>query len=119
MRKSIWIKTYFQGLHHWPECPHEDVKFLRDKHEHCFHVRVAIQVSHDDRDLEFIQVREFINSLIDLMYGEDKIKDLGHKSCEMIGSELWVCIASHKPQWKIASIEVSEDGRVGALLEDD
>lgn len=118
MKTSIWVKTCFQGLHYWPECPHEEVSFLRNKHRHTFHVKVVLSVSHDDRDLEFFQVKDRVDAALDVLYDGYRTKDLGHKSCETIARELWD-ILEEIHQWSIVSVEISEDGEVGAVLENE
>ena len=55
MRKTfVVVKTTFSALHAWPECPYEDVAFLRTPHRHVFYVTMKIQTT-EDRELEFIR----------------------------------------------------------------
>lgn len=62
-KMSIVVKTQFEGLHLWSHAPSE-VGFLRTPHRHIFYVEVEMEVSHDDRDLEFILVKRSIDSFL-------------------------------------------------------
>lgn len=104
----IWITTQFEGFHKYPDAP-EEVSFLREIHRHIFHVKVWIEIFHDDRDIEFILFKRFINSII-------KEKNLDYKSCEMISDDLYREIADKYPNRKI-KIEISEDSENGSYTE--
>lgn len=117
MKRRIWIKTSFKGTHNWPECPYEDVSFLRDRHFHIFHIKVTIEVSHNDRDIEFIRFKNFIDDCLPCMYSlNNRVYELGRKSCEDIANDLHDEIISFYPQ-RPMTIEVSEDEHVGAVVE--
>jgi hypothetical protein len=100
----IWITTQFEGFHHYPNAP-EGVEFLQLEHRHMFKLKVWIQVFHNDRDIEFILFKRFIDGLI-------KNGQLNHKSCEMISDDLHGQIRNSYPNRTIW-IEVSEDGENG------
>ena len=34
IKQFIEIKTDFEAIHNWPECPFEDVDFLKHPHRH-------------------------------------------------------------------------------------
>jgi hypothetical protein len=79
-------------------------------HRHIFHFRVAIDVFHDDRDIEFIQFKRWLEAL----YSGD-ILTLNHRSCEMIGEELANQIHDKYPGRSI-TISVAEDNENGAIM---
>ena len=60
-QKKIWVTFRREGIHCFPAAATdpklEDVAFLASPHRHIFHFRVAIDVFHDDRELEFIQFK--------------------------------------------------------------
>lgn len=105
--KFIFINTSFEGFHSYPDAPNE-VEFLRVNHRHIFHVKVAIEVFHNERDIEFILFKRFIESLI-------KTNDFNSKSCEMISDELYKDVAEAYPNRNI-EITVSEDGENGSEI---
>lgn len=85
MKIYIVIKTSFEAIHCWPDCPYESVSFLRNKHRHVFHVIMKWAVSHQDRDKEFIIVKRKVQEYINKHWSG---QDLGKKSCEMMATEL-------------------------------
>jgi len=119
-KRMIFVTFQKEGVHLYPGSDTDpnlatkdeyDVGFLGYVHRHIFHFTVWIEVFHDDRELEFIQFKRWLESL----YSE-KTLDLNHKSCEMISDDLNRVITerySHRDVW----IEVSEDGENGAYTE--
>jgi len=87
-----------------------DVSFLGYPHRHIFHFRVWIDVFHNDRDVEFIQFKRWLENL----YSTGTIQ-LDFKSCEMIADDLYVQIAGRYPGRSVW-IEVAEDGENGCLI---
>ena len=56
MTTEIVVKFQFEGVHSWPECPHEDVAFLRVPHRHVFHV-TATAKEEESREIEIIRFK--------------------------------------------------------------
>lgn len=108
----IWVTFKKKGLHRYPAAAIDsnlsDVSYLGYEHRHLFGFKVAIQVFHDDRDIEFHQFLNWLESLY-----ETSILTLNHKSCEMISDDLAVQIQAKYPGRKII-INVDEDGEVGS-----
>ena len=111
-----------EGIHKYPAALTDpklntkdeyDVSFLGYPHRHMFHFRVAIEVFHNDRDIEFIQFKRWLENL----YGLGTI-ELDYKSCEMIADDLYQQIALRFPN-RFVIIEVSEDGENGCRIEYD
>lgn len=118
----IWVTFQKEGVHCYPAAATDpklatgdwdDVSFLGVPHRHIFHFRVAIEVFTDDRDIEFIQFKRWLERLY-----SGEILALDHKSCEMISDELYLEITKKYPGRRI-TIEVSEDGENGAYAEYD
>ena len=62
--KMIWVTFSKEGSHKYPAALDDpksatgdeyDVSFLGYPHRHIFHLKVAIEVFHDESDIEFIQ----------------------------------------------------------------
>lgn len=115
--KFIWVTFQQEGMHRYPAALDDpklktgdeyDVSFLGHPHRHIFHFRVAIEVTHNDRDIEFIQFKRWLQNLIK--------HDLDYKSCEMISDDLFAAINERYPNRKV-KIEVSEDGENGSSCE--
>ena len=119
-KRWIWVTFQKEGIHKYPAALEDpalatgdeyDVSFLGYPHRHKFHFRVAISVVHNDRDIEFIQFKRWLEDL----YGDGEVLDLNYKSCEMIADDLYLQIASRYPGRKV-TIEVSEDGENGCTI---
>jgi len=118
--KMIWVTFRKEGIHKYPAALDDpklatggadDVSFLGYIHRHIFHFKVAIEVYHDDRDIEFIQFKRWLESL----YADGTLQ-LDYKSCEMICDDLARTINKKYPGRKI-KLTVSEDGENGATIE--
>jgi hypothetical protein len=121
-QRQIWVTFQREGIHCYPAAATDpqlatgdryDVSFLAHPHRHIFHFRVWISVNHNDRDIEFIQFKRWLESLYS---GEANCLRLDYKSCEMIADELYVQIADRYPDRDV-SIEVSEDGENGCMID--
>jgi hypothetical protein len=112
-KRMIFVTFQREGIHCYPAAATDpnlaDVSFLASPHRHMFHFNVAIQVFHNDRDLEFIQFKRWLDNLY------TGVLELNRKSCEMISDDLYEQIASRYPDRDIA-ITVSEDGENGATI---
>jgi len=112
--KMIWVKFQHEGIHRYEAALTDpnlaDVKFLGHDHRHIFHFKVAIEVFHDDRDIEFIQFKRW---LMDLYNGA---LEFDHQSCEMLADNLSKKIQRKYPGRKLI-IDVSEDDENGVTVE--
>jgi hypothetical protein len=111
MSKMIWVTFQKEGIHKYPAAltdpKLESVSFLGYPHRHIFHFKVSIEVFHEDRDIEFIMFKRWLET----MY-EEKTLELDFKSCEMIADDLFAVIKKRFSGRDIA-ITVSEDGENG------
>ena len=114
---SIWVTFQKEGIHKYPAALEDpklatgdeyDVSFLGYPHRHIFHFKVEIEVFHDDRDIEFIQFKRWLEGL----YADGTLQ-LDYKSCEMICDDLANTINSKYPNRNL-TITVSEDNENGA-----
>jgi hypothetical protein len=117
-KRMIWVTFQKEGIHCYPSASIDanlatgdeyDVSFLGTPHRHIFHFNVAIQVFHNDRDIEFIQFKRWLENLY------RGTLELNHKSCEMISDDLYLAISNRYPDRDI-NITVSEDGENGATI---
>jgi hypothetical protein len=70
-KRMIWVTFQREGIHKYPGADTDpklatgdeyDVSFLGYPHRHIFHFKVAIQVFHNDRDIEFIQFKRWLEN---------------------------------------------------------
>ena len=119
LKSKIWVTFRREGTHKYPAALTDpklktgdeyDVSFLGYPHRHIFHFKVGIEVFHDDRDIEFIQFKRWLENL----YGKGTL-ELDYKSCEMIATDLYQQINARYPNREV-TIDVSEDGENGATM---
>jgi hypothetical protein len=120
-KKMIWVTFQKEGLHKYPAALDDprlatgdeyDVSFLGYVHRHIFKFKVSIEVFHDDRDIEFIQFKRWLESL----YADSSILALDFKSVEMISDDLYLQINERYPSRDVI-IDVSEDGENGSVTQ--
>ena len=99
--RKIWVTFRKEGIHKYPAALTDpllatndeyDVSFLGYPHRHIFHFRVWIDVFHNDRDIEFIQFKRWLENLY-----KDSVLTLDYKSCEMIADDIYIKIAERFP----------------------
>ena len=117
--RTIFVRFQKEGIHKYPAATTDpalatgdeyDVSFLGTPHRHIFHFEVSIEVFHNDRDIEFIQFKRWLEN----QYSQG-ILALDYKSCEMISDDLYEVIATRYPDRNIV-IQVSEDNENGATI---
>jgi hypothetical protein len=123
--RQIWVTFRKEGIHCYPAAATDpllntageyDVSFLANPHRHIFHFRVSIDVFHNDRDIEFIQFKRWLENLYSgNQSNNNSVLALDWKSCEMIADDLYLQIAERYPDRNIV-IEVSEDGENGCSI---
>lgn len=115
MQSNIIVNLQVEAIHHWPECPIEEVAFLKDKHRHIFHIECKKEVTHLDRDIEIIQLKR---QILEYLKGQFKpvpgynvytIIDFETLSCEQIAAILL-------EKFELNYCKVLEDGENGAEL---
>jgi hypothetical protein len=104
----VFCTGSFEALHRWKDAP-EHVAYLRDLHRHVFHWRLEKKVEHDDRDIEFITLKNDVDLLI---YNtlRDYPTTVPGWSCEMWARHLL-------DNQHACRVEVSEDKENGAIVE--
>jgi hypothetical protein len=117
--RTIFVRFQKEGIHKYPAAATDpalatgdeyDVSFLATPHRHIFHFEVTIEVFHNDRDIEFIQFKRWLEN----QYSQG-ILALDYKSCEMISDDLYEVIATRYPDRNV-TITVSEDNENGATI---
>jgi hypothetical protein len=117
--RKIWVTFQKEGIHKYPAAATDpnlatgdefDVSFLGQPHRHIFHFRVWVDVVHNDRDIEFIQFKRWLERL----YNTGTLQ-LDYKSVEMMSDDLYTQISTRYPT-RAVWIEVSEDGENGCLI---
>ena len=110
VKTYVYCKTRFQGLHSWPGAPHS-VHYLRNLHRHEFHVIVKCKTT-SDRGIEFITLKESVDRYIPGLakHWSESI------SCEGIAQAIGDALKYSSDAYPVVSVEVSEDGENGAIV---
>ena len=119
--KMIWVTFRKEGIHKYPAAATDpnlatgdeyDVSFLANPHRHIFHFRVWLSVTHNDRDVEFIQFKRWLEKLYSSNEG---VLSLDYKSCEMMSDDLYAQVSQKYPDREVW-IEIAEDGENGSFI---
>lgn len=117
--KMVYAKVSFEGIHCWPDAP-EEVEYLKNPHRHIFNVKVAIEVVHSDREIEFIMLGHRLNEFFKELAMDDPngVWQMGRTSCEDVAEMTIAYIRSRLELSKRTYIivQVDEDGENGCLV---
>lgn len=112
MTKKIWVTFARHGIHCYPNAPSE-VAYLQQPHRHLFRFRVTIEVFHNEREIEFHMFQAFLLNQFD-----SGVLQLNNQSCETLAESLLNTICNqYGVLRRSVSVEVSEDGECGAIVE--
>lgn len=115
MKYSVVVTFSLEGFHNWPAAKEifPEVAFLSDRHRHMFGFRCYAEVTHTDRDKEFILLNREIKCNLQSNFEKDlpNVLEFGSMSCEAIGEYL----LTQFPE--LYKVEVWEDWENGAIIE--
>lgn len=113
-KTTVMVKLAIDGCHNFPKAYElfPEVDFLSSKHRHMFYFIVACEVTHSDRDKEFIMLKRDIIDYINGEYFDDfsRTCEFGSKSCEQLAEQI---LNEFDAVW----VEVWEDMENGAKVE--
>lgn len=109
MTAEIAVRARFVGFHAWPDAPPLR-SYLASRHRHEFHVELRARVTHDDRQIEFHDLKDHLSESL-----PDRNEELGAMSCEMIARRLLDRLDDRYGD-ALLWCEVWEDGEVGARV---
>lgn len=113
---TITIRLNIEGIHSFPDAAKlfPDVSYLEYPHRHTFDVECEFEVTHTNRDKEFICTKHEISSYLTSRYYDTKLNcnNFGGRSCEMLALELF-------EHFKLISSKVGEDGEFFATVAKD
>lgn len=101
---TVFCRLRFEAAHRWIDAP-DRYPFLRNYHRHEFHVQIGVEVTHDGRQVEFIDLKNQVRLWLDSHWAGRNL-DL---SCEQMASQL-------AESFMASYVEVSEDGENGAVV---
>lgn len=113
MQKGTYVfcTTQFEYIHRWSGATGREI-YLKHPHRHMFHVNVRIKVEHDNRAVEFINLKHLVDAAV-IHLKEVEWSD--EVSCEMMAKG----IIKELKEYSLVeaySCEVSEDRENGAIV---
>ena len=103
----VFIRTTFEALHKW-DAADGVIDYLKYPHRHLFHVQMEWEVTHEDRQIEFISMKQNVDRWIARLGESEHEPLLINWSCETYASKLGKV-------WGCTRVMVSEDGENGAI----
>ena len=103
---TVFGTCQFEAIHNWPEAGYP-VQYLQFPHRHVFHIEFTASVEHEDRQIEFITLKQMVENFCRDQWHN---RDIGRTSCETIG------VAILEAFQEIDTVTVSEDGENGATI---
>jgi len=113
IRTYVQIKFVVEGWHAWKDAPIE-VDSLKPRHRHLFVIRAKIPVSHDDRQLEFFLVKNFLQEALLKRFPKGEFRSF---SCEFLAKFVLEDIMVNYGIKKDITVSVSEDDENSAIVE--
>lgn len=114
--KDVIIKFQIEALHCWKDIPESHPShYLKHPHRHNFHFQLRFIVEGSNREIEFINKKNQVESTVRAWADIDPPSGLlsfGEKSCEMLAEDLLRHYLIENCWW----VEVLEDGEMGALV---
>ena len=113
MKYSVVVTFSIEGMHCWPEAEKffPEVSFLASPHRHMFGFKCYSEVTHTDRDVEFILLKRKLIDFLKTKFATNDILNFGSLSCESIAQFLLENIP------ELYKVEVWEDWENGAVVE--
>ena len=111
IKRHIEVKNTLDGfIHCYPGAP-IDVEFLSHPHRHTLFIVSTIAVFHDDRELEFYMVQDFINTVLCASSFP------AASSCEKVATHIIEMLCKKYGKNRKMTVKVFEDNINGAIIE--
>ena len=110
VKRRVVLDFEVEGFHKWPDAV-KQVHYLSYTHRPLFQIRIHIDVTHDDREVEIFIETDKIKNYLYSKYGSPCLFE--NMSCEMIALD----ILNAGCEKCYRKVEVYEDGRGGATVE--
>jgi len=116
LKTRIVVRTSHQGFHRWKNAVGTFDWLLMRKHRHIFNFELEVEVTDDDRQIEFFDFKDKVDTALRVLY-QDKDNpfylDFKSCSCEHIVKQL---AKQLKMGSELKSISVFEDTENGAKV---
>lgn len=120
LKRYIEVQFNWDGLHYFPGAK-EPYRFLAEPHRHKFYGHATIEVFHDDRELEFLEVLDKIQMEIKdgrgIMAGFDPPGAVPSCSCELMAERVLEWLHLWYGMDRYIRVSVKEDNENGGVIE--
>lgn len=104
------VTHQFPYIHYWNKAKN----YLQNAHRHLFYITLMVEQFHNDRDIEFIALKEELAELCSEKY---QIVSKGSPiSCEMIGEQIREHFLKRFNYTRTVTVQVMEDNENGMVL---
>lgn len=110
IQRYIYVTFQQEFIHRYPDAP-DEVAYLRDYHRHIAHIKVQIEVYHNERELEFIMVKHNLAAVV-----SNYIRVTSDNSCETIAENIIEYVKKTYGENRDIEVDVAEDGENGCRL---
>jgi NAD+--asparagine ADP-ribosyltransferase len=111
-KSTIIVRLQKEFIHRYKDAP-EEVPYLAEYHRHMAFIEVELEVFHDDRELEFIMIKNELEHHLDYDYISLRWVD---KSCEMVAKEVIDWLKGRYGERNI-TVSVFEDNENGGRVQ--
>lgn len=108
IQRFVYATLQKEFIHQYKDAP-EEVAYLRYPHRHVAHIKVKVEVYHNEREIEFIMLKHQLENFVNLT-------NLTNNSCETIAENILNYIKSYYDGNRDITITVSEDAENGCEL---
>jgi len=106
--KFIYVTFQKEFIHQYKDAP-DEVSYLRYPHRHIAHIKVRVQVFDNDREIEFIMFKHWLEENV-------VINKLTNHSCETIAEQIISQVQLLYGKDRDIEVQVSEDAENGCEL---
>jgi hypothetical protein len=110
---QVYCQFQVEAWHKWHNAP-AVFGYLANAHRHLFHFKVAIRVDHDNREIEFIELKHILQADMQEYMQSSPEQPLLY-SCEMLAKFALKAVQDRYSEAD-CSADVSEDGENGAIV---
>lgn len=114
-KRYINMTFFIEGEHHWPTAKGKYSKELSSPHKHLFKFEVILEVFGNDRELEFLEVRDELKEFAVGLAPFNEYQTKSFMSCEDIAQEVMQYIFRRYPKREV-KVSVYEDNGCGSTL---
>lgn len=114
---TVFVTAQIVGYHRWPEAP-ATTSYLTEDHRHLFGVKVELEVSDENRQVEYHALKRWLLDAGLAWVGTNEWNErlFSKMSCEMIAGRILHQLYVDWPGSRWYQVTVDEDGENGSTV---